>query len=780
VLAIGLRRLGKASVGMWKTFSADVAIHALTYFGVLLLTLVIFAFYGLGFYGDMVQGERWAPWRPVVATALPVTLFGLAWLLRVGTGIAFTANAVGFLGAVSLPIMLSSLFQDGAPWGPPDLDGPARWFGYAAVGAICAVVYVLAAKRASIYAYLVGPGIWVAAGALGLFLEDALPLLPDGALTSLDQFTSDGISWVQMTAVLLAMTLTIAVVRLSPWRGTVAVAVVRSGLVVLPVVAGLAVAFALVEGISGVSADFAAASILALTGLVALLGGTAGFVWSDLGEGLRRWIRLTLSGIAVVAFGAAWVATRWIGIPDPWVGYGLAVYCAGVLFVFPGLGISLRPAVAGLRVAGLAGLLVALIDPWSSIVAGLTVVGAMAPVQSYPRWAGWLSRVVPLPESLTVRTVVMAVGWATATIGVARVIPPAAIAPAVLAAGLVLALARFVPPQDSAVRGLSPISLGFVAAGVLVALARFEANNLNRIEFGWHLLAAATVVAIASTPWLIRLPALVLVFVPGAAFVLRTTGASPAVLDAATLAVTGVGLLVVAAMRMDSIGVEANLIGHVLVWAAPALGARTDLGLFVGAAAVALTHLAVTVAGDRGRMLVPSLPASAQTVFHAVVGAVALPLAALMAAREIAWVAAERSRSALVVAVVAWLLAGVAALLRTTRLRNTMIDLAGILGVLGTAVAIPATPEVLATAWSAAALLGWGSWITDPRCGRCRPGSWLWSRPCSPEPSSVSAAPISTSRCWWGRSCWSHWVRSPIVAASPAGFGACHPSTWAC
>jgi hypothetical protein len=112
---------------------------------------------------------------------------------------------------------------------------------------------------------------------------------------------------------------------------------------------------------------------------------------------------------------------------------------------------------------------------------------------------------------------------------------------------------------------------------------------------------------------------------------------------------------------MDSIGVEANLIGHLLVWAAPALGARTDLGLFVGAAAVALTHLAVTVAGDRGRMLVPSLPASAQTVFHAVVGAVALPLAAVMAAREIAWVAAERSRSALVVAVVAWLLAGVAA-----------------------------------------------------------------------------------------------------------------------
>jgi hypothetical protein len=388
VLAIGLRRLGKASIGMWKTFSADVAIHALTYFGVLLLTLVIFAFYGLGFYGDMVRGERWAPWRPVVATALPVTLFGLAWLLRVGTGIAFTANAIGFLGAVSLPIMLSSLFQDGAPWGPPDLDGPARWFGYAAVGATCAVVYVLAARRAGIYAYLVGPGIWVAAGALGLFLEDALPLLQDGALTSLEQFTSDGISWVQMTAVLLAMTLTFAVVRLSPWRGAVAVAVVRSGLVVLPVVAGLAVAFALVEGISGVSADSAAALILTLTGLVTLLGGTAGFVWSDLGEGLRRWIRFSLSGIAIVAFGAAWVATRWIGIPDPWISYGLARIAQRCCSSFPD---SASRCGRGRRsrVVRLAGLLVALIYPWSSIVGGLTVAGALAPVQRYPRWAGW-------------------------------------------------------------------------------------------------------------------------------------------------------------------------------------------------------------------------------------------------------------------------------------------------------------------------------------------------------------------------------------------------------
>jgi hypothetical protein len=251
---------------VWKAFSADVAIHTVTYFGVLLLALVIFAS-SARLHGDLVSGERWRPWRPVAATSVPVLLFGIAWLLRERTGIPFTANAVGFVAALTLPIMLSTLFQDNAPWGPPDLDGPARWFGYAAVGATCALIYALASRRSRTYSYLVGPGIWTCAGALGLFLEDLLPLLRHGGVVSLDHFTSDGISWLQAAGVLAAIAVTLLVAVVFGRTGPVAVGVVRSAIVTLPVVAATGAALAAVEGVSARSAG---TTFLGLTGAVVL------------------------------------------------------------------------------------------------------------------------------------------------------------------------------------------------------------------------------------------------------------------------------------------------------------------------------------------------------------------------------------------------------------------------------------------------------------------------------------------------------------------------------
>ena len=717
-LAVGMRRLGKAATGVWKTFSADVAIHTVTYLGVLLLSLVIFAFFGLGFYGDLVGGDRWRPWRPVAATAVPVLLFGIAWMLRERTGIPFTANAVGFVASLTLPIMMSSLFQDGAPWGPSDLEGPDRWFGYATVGALCAAIYALASRRSHTYAYLVGPGIWTCAGALGLFLEDLFPLLGGAGVSSLGQFTSDGISWLQMAGVLAAMALTLLVIQVLGRTGAVASAIVRSTVVVLPVVAVLAAAFAATPAIStGTSAESAGTAILALTGVVAVFGARAGFAWSDFGEGLRRWLRLTLTSLGILTIGSAWIATGWVGVPYPWVGLGLALYCGSILIALPALGLPVRSAAGLLRLAGFGGLALAAIGPGASVIAGAVAASALVAGELLPSWSALLPRVVVPPRTAVGRAAVIAGAWSVATVGAARLSGVDAAAAVTLGAGAGLAVARWVPGRFVALRNLSPLSLGFAVAGAVVALTLFGTGDLGRVALGGHLLAAAAVAALSSVPWLVRLPAVLLAGVPGVMLTLRATGWTPAVLDAAVMAVIGTGLLVVSWFRSDRLGLEIVVLGHLAVWAAPFVGVASDAGALVGLTAIAVTHLAAAVANDRERMAIPGLPIAVAATAHALVGAAVLPVVAVLAAGEIPWFAEERPRASLMMGLIAWLVAMTSAAMHTRRLRLTMTGLGGLLGVLAVAVAVPSTPELLATSWSATALLGWGAFSAGSPSG---------------------------------------------------------------
>jgi len=702
--------MGTAAVGVWKTFSADVAIHALTYFGVLLLALVLFAFYGLGFYGDMVRSEHWAPWRPIVALALPLTLFGVAWLLRAGTGIAFTANAVGFLGALTLPIMLSSLFQDGAPWGIPDIDGPGRWFAYAAVGLVCAAVYALATRRSSAYAYLVGPGLWTAVGALGLFLEDGIELIDQGGISSLDQFTSDGISWVQMTAVLAAIVATLGIVRIAHRRGVIARAVVRSSVLVLPVVAVLATAFALVEGISGVSGRSAATVIIGLTGAATGLSGTLPFAWSDLGPRLRNWLAVTFRAIAVLALGTAWVATGWIGIPYEWVGYGLAVYASMVLLMYPELTGSARVLGYLVRAAGVGGLVVALVEPASCIAVGASILAAFGPTERWATWRERVGRIAPLPRPVPGGSALMVASVAAITVGVARLVPPDGSAVAVLGFGVLVAATRFATVDQSALRGMSRATPLFAGAAVVVAIARTAVGGLTIAGLGWLLIGAAAVVAVCTIGWLWRLPMVVTLLVPGVALALRPTGVTPAILNACVATVAAAALLAFALSREGPIAAEASALGHLAAWAAPIAAVGNRHAVLIGIAAVAVSHLGLAIADDHGRARLPGVTARSSVFLHALTGSIALPFAAVMAARTIPWFTAERSRTGLALALAAWLLAAVAALLRTRRVRETTHALGAVLAVIAVLVAVPDTTPLLATTWSAAAVLGARAW----------------------------------------------------------------------
>ena len=707
-LAIGLRRVGRSAGAMWKAFSADVAIHTVTYLGVFLLALVMFAFYGLGFYGEVISGARWRPWRPVVAAALPSLGFAVAALLRARTGIVFTANAIGFLAALALPIALSSLFQDGAPWGPPDLDGSSRWIGYAVVALVCAGVFAFAARRSTMYAYLVGPGIWTAAGALGLYLEDGIGLLRDGSLSSFAQFTSDGISWAQMAFVLLVMALTLPVARMAR-GGVVAARVVRSAIVCFPIVAIFGGAFAALQdpGI-GLDRDAAPTVLLASVGAVAFAARGSSFAWDDSGERLRVWLGRSLEVTGLVVVAVAWIATGWLGIEAPWIGAGLAVYSAALLFGGDRLHGGGQPIIAALRLVGVIGMGMSSFDPLSCLL----VFGAASVATALADWSGswrerWI-RVYPLPATSAEGSALVAALVGMSLFGAGRLAWGDAASWIVLGVSLLLAASRWLPVSAPALRGLSAWAIPIAAAGVAIGAYRWEElGTIDTPLLGVHLLAAGLVTAVAAIDWRIRLPLVTGVAVPGAALALRWFDVPPSVVDALVLSVAGVGLLALATVVGPGLSREADVLGHLLVWLAPLLGSPSDNGLMIGLFTVAVAHFGVAAVIDRGGTgQTLGMPAAPSILVHAAVGIVTLPSVAVIASQEISWFAAERPRTAFVLLGAAVLYASIVPWIRQSSARRLLWLASQVIALAAVGVAVPSSPALLVTTWSAAALFG--------------------------------------------------------------------------
>jgi hypothetical protein len=298
---------------------------------VLLSVVVIFVFFAFGYFGEAVKTPSL---RSPIFVAAPLLFFGLAWVLRNKTGVPAAANAVGMIGALILPIMLSALSQDGADWGNregigtwfplawiPNLEGPDRWVGYAIVGVVCAVIYFVLAARHRIYAYAVAPMLWAVVGALGLYW-------------------AMGMSGPQMLTVLAAIGagLVAATVGRSTFVGrTVSVPTIRVGVVGAPVVFGIALLFAYNDAVESgaatpdmsdlASPGAAAAALLAV--VLAIASGT-GFAWEGLGERTRASLSAGLRVAAYLAAGVAMVLSLSYEMTPGWigavlVGYGLAV-----------------------------------------------------------------------------------------------------------------------------------------------------------------------------------------------------------------------------------------------------------------------------------------------------------------------------------------------------------------------------------------------------------------------------------------------------------------------
>jgi len=396
-------RFRNAVAASWNAMATDVAANTMTYLGVLLAIVVIFAFFAFGYFGDVIRIKNL---RPLVELAVPLTFFGLATVLRKRTGTSHAATAVALIGALTIPVMLSASFRDGSLCCPPDLNGPPRWAGYAAAGLASAVVYAWLAKRERVFAYLVGPALWAAVGAIGLYV-------------------TFGVSGYQLFIVIVAMGATLYVAsRLveTAWGSILAVPIARMAIVGGPIVFVIAVIFAYGDVSNGgklVVEDLAAPSAFAAWAAVALLAGasTSTFAWSELSENLRTAAMRGVRGAAYVMAGMAVVYTMGLGIAMEWAGPFVVAYGFFVYGLDRKLGGAGNIPLLVARVAVVGGSVVSLADPlvgfvtWTGLAvgAGFYLVndrfrGLLDPLmpaesnRSVSTWAAWVTIVVAMAQ----------------------------------------------------------------------------------------------------------------------------------------------------------------------------------------------------------------------------------------------------------------------------------------------------------------------------------------------------------------------------------------------
>ncbi|MFH2072183.1 MAG: hypothetical protein ABIJ75_04945, partial [Actinomycetota bacterium] len=679
--------------------------------------------------GDMVAGDQWRPWRPAVTLGIPVVLFGIAWLLRTRTGIPFTANAISLVAALSLPIMLSALFQDGAPWGPPDVDGPARWLAYGAVGVVIVGVYWVAARRAAIYGYLVGPGIWTAVGALALYLERGIDLLGDPGVTFASFEGSDGISGLQMAAVVGAIAVTVPIAsmfRKSEFGRAVALRTVRAAVVSLPVMACLAVVFAFsdarVRGIARPTlSDIGGVAVatMALAGAAMLWIRRAEYAGEGFGPRVRQFMSDALAGVGHLCLVVAWLLGIGVGLAPGWAGVGLVAYA--VVLAAWGTLVGLTPPAAlwGSRVAAAAGLALALDDPVTTIVAWGSLAGAAVVAELVPGAGERFRRSLGMGGHVLTRLGLVVLPYAVVVFGVTRLVPDAAASWVVLSGGAALVGCRWMPGLVLPMAAGSPAGAAVLTAvglemGRTASLAGGP-DGADTIPLGILLLAASVVSCLLRVPVEARFPVVAVMATAGAALVLRELAADPVVADAGVAALAGTGLTFAAAVgHRSSWSMVADVLGHLGAYASLGIAASGDSRTAVVAAlgAVVAVHGLGAWAADRHRSPLGTGAASmVNAVVQGVVASVAIPVLAAVAADAFTWIRSEPPRAGLVLAAVAWIyLAGLTGI-EATSLRRVMTIGAYLVAAAGIAVTAISLPASILSVWSAAAATGLIAWF---------------------------------------------------------------------
>ncbi|MCL1593943.1 MAG: hypothetical protein M3132_06285 [Actinomycetia bacterium] len=530
----GSRARAAASTA-WDAIANDVTANIMTYLGVLLAIVVIFAFFAFGYFGDIIRIKNL---RPLVELAVPLTLFGLAAVLRKRSGASLAATAVALIGALTVPVMLSAAFRDGSLCCPPDLNGPARWAGYAFAGLVSAGLYVWLAKREVVYAYLVGPAVWASVGALGLYV-------------------TFGISGYQLFVVTVAMGASLYIAsrfRDTRWGTILAVPAARMATLGGPFVFVIAVVFAYGDlSAAGDLAfdDLSAPSAVAAWAAVALLGGasTSSFAWYGLPDKIRE---ATIRGVRAAAYVLAAMAvvfTMGLGLPLIWagpfiVGYGLFVYMLDRRFGGAG---SIPLLVA--RSAVVVGSLAALVDPfvgfwtWSvlAVGAGLYLVderfrdffGPLLPHrddQPVREWSAWV-------------TLVGAVSLGAFSVS-EDVVGVAALLVAAILAGLTrTARGRFEPLNTYAT--VPSLALTYVAFMRLT----FGDGGLSLIDTVVVLALLAGAAAVVKLPWIVRSPVVALASFVAFALAIGDLGNLSGELASAISATAVGGLFILASLR---------------------------------------------------------------------------------------------------------------------------------------------------------------------------------------------------------------------------------------
>jgi hypothetical protein len=289
----------------WNHLVGDVLANILLYLGVVLATAAIFSFFAFGHFGNAVANPDM---RPLVFVAVPLLFAGMARLLRKQVSVQFSADALGVIGALTLPIMLSGLFRDGSDQIIPDASGSARWVLYALVGLLCGAVYLRLGAGRRIYTYLVAPILWASVGAAGLYI-------------------TFGMSSYQLYAVLTAMALSV-VASLRWTTSPLAIATSRVAVVGFPFVMLVAVVFAFNNGDDPLGPSPAIAA--AVTALMLLSLSTAESVWTDINQRSKATIQAGLRGAGYVSLGIATSLTvGWLTDPI-WIGPALVAYAMTV------------------------------------------------------------------------------------------------------------------------------------------------------------------------------------------------------------------------------------------------------------------------------------------------------------------------------------------------------------------------------------------------------------------------------------------------------------------
>lgn len=180
--------------------SSDLALHGLSYLGVLLLFIGCFGLVAFAF-GDIAEGAR-----PVAEVAIAMSPFvAAAVLLRRGARVA--GRSLELAGGLLLPVMAMTSLLDGVAF-PPDLVGVPLVVALTVIPVACAGGYWLWMRRhpSSALRFLVAPMLWLAAGMAAMGIGREIPSGRDVA----------GVTAAQVAVITVALAGSLMLARVRP------------------------------------------------------------------------------------------------------------------------------------------------------------------------------------------------------------------------------------------------------------------------------------------------------------------------------------------------------------------------------------------------------------------------------------------------------------------------------------------------------------------------------------------------------------------------------------